>query len=362
MPRILCHLVHPAHFHFFVPVITKLQQKGYEILITIRNKDVLEKLLIEHNLKYISIKSVNERKGMIADFINLLGRSYNLFEICREFRPIIMISSSPEVALIGKILKIYSLLFFEDDLQYVKAWAYISGPLASTLLCPESCSAYKWEYKTVKYNGYHELTYLHPNYFKLSTEIKSSSKNRKFLLRLAKLTAYHDTHNSGIDNVLAHQIINKLALYGEVFISAERDLPQELDKRKIKIKASDILRFFLDLDLYIGDSQTMAAEAAVLGIPSLRFNDFVGKLGYLEELEHKYGLTYGIKTSEPQKLLDKIDELLSIPNLKEEWQRRRQKMLSEKIDVTAFLVWFIENYPESVTVMKENPDYQYNFR
>jgi hypothetical protein len=37
-------------------------------------------------------------------------------------------------------------------------------------------------------------------------------------------------------------------------------------------------------------------------------------------------------------------------------------MLSEKIDVTAFLVWFIENYPESVTVMRQNPDYQYNFR
>lgn len=51
-----------------------------------------------------------------------------------------------------------------------------------------------------------------------------------------------------------------------------------------------------------------------------------------------------------------------MPNLKEEWQRRRQKMLSEKIDVTAFMVWFIENYPDSVKVMKENPDYQYNFK
>ena len=26
------------------------------------------------------------------------------------------------------------------------------------------------------------------------------------------------------------------------------------------------------------------------------------------------------------------------------------------------VVWFIENYPESVKIMKENPDYQYNFR
>src|SRR5690606_13332766 len=114
--------------------------------------------------------------------------------------------------------------------------------------------------------------------------------------------------------------------------------------------------------LYIGDSQTMAAEAAVLGTPSIRFNDFVGKLGYLEELEHKYGLTYGIKTSEPEKLLAKIDELLSFPHIKDEWAKRRDKMLSEKIDVTAFMVWFIENYPASVKVMRENPGYQYKFK
>jgi hypothetical protein len=37
-------------------------------------------------------------------------------------------------------------------------------------------------------------------------------------------------------------------------------------------------------------------------------------------------------------------------------------MLKEKIDVTAFLVWFIENYPESVRIMREDPDYQEKFK
>jgi len=37
-------------------------------------------------------------------------------------------------------------------------------------------------------------------------------------------------------------------------------------------------------------------------------------------------------------------------------------MLSEKIDVTAFMVWFVENYPESAKIMKENPGYQYRFK
>ena len=35
---------------------------------------------------------------------------------------------------------------------------------------------------------------------------------------------------------------------------------------------------------------------------------------------------------------------------------------SDEIDVTAFMVWFVENYPKSVQVMKNNPDYQYKFK
>ena len=95
------------------------------------------------------------------------------------------------------------------------------------------------------------------------------------------------------------------------------------------------------------DSQSMAVEASMLKIPSIRFNDFSSKIDILEELEHKYGLTYGIKTDQPERLFEKINELLAMPNLREEFQLRRQKMLADKIDVTAFLVWFIENYPNN---------------
>lgn len=51
-----------------------------------------------------------------------------------------------------------------------------------------------------------------------------------------------------------------------------------------------------------------------------------------------------------------------MPNRKEVFQERRQKMLSEKIDYAQFLTWFIESYPESVKIMKENPDYQWRFK
>ena len=96
--------------------------------------------------------------------------------------------------------------------------------------------------------------------------------------------------------------------------------------------------------LYIGDSQTMAAESAVLGTPSFRLSDFAGKLGYLEELEHNYGLTFGFKPSESEILINKMEELLTIPDLKREWQFRRQKMIKDKIDLSDYLTAYLENF------------------
>ena len=61
-------------------------------------------------------------------------------------------------------------------------------------------------------------------------------------------------------------------------------------------------------------------------------------------------------------MLGKIQTLLKLSNLKQEWRNRRKKMLSEKIDVTAFLIWFVENYPESHEVMKNNQNYQVRFK
>jgi len=104
--------------------------------------------------------------------------------------------------------------------------------------------------------------------------------------------------------------------------------------------------------LYIGDSQTMAAEAGVLGVPFVRFNDFVGRIGYLRELEDVYELGYGIKASAPgsvDQLCERVEELVSMPSAerKATFAARREAMLRDKIDCAKFLTWFIENYPQS---------------
>ncbi|MEO8086722.1 MAG: hypothetical protein ABI763_07880, partial [Bacteroidota bacterium] len=81
----------------------------------------------------------------------------------------------------------------------------------------------------------------------------------------------------------------------------------------------------------------------VLGTPSIRFNDFVSELSYLEELENKFGLTYGIKANNPEKLLQKITELLAFPDLKGKWSEKRKRMLNERGDLTKIMFNLLVN-------------------
>ena len=140
----------------------------------------------------------------------------------------------------------------------------------------------------------------------------------------------------------------------KVYITSESNLDESLLPYRLKIHYKDIHHVLAFSGLLISDSQSMSVEAAMLGTPSVRFNDFAGRISVLEELEQKYNLTFAFPSKEPQKLCEKVENLLSTPNLRELFQQRRQIMLSEKIDVTAFFTWFIENYPESQKMMKEN--------
>jgi len=106
----------------------------------------------------------------------------------------------------------------------------------------------------------------------------------------------------------------------------------------------------------------MTVEACMLGTPSLRFNSFARKISVLNELETKYQLTHGYHINDESNFLSKFEELINTPNLRSIYQERRNKMLIDKIDLTAFLVWLFESYPDSIKKLKINPEIQNQFK
>lgn len=134
-----------------------------------------------------------------------------------------------------------------------------------------------------------------------------------------------------------------------------------MERYLLPIAPSDIHHVLAQAYLLLSDSQSMSVEAAMLGTPSIRYSDFSGRISVLEELEHTYKLTFGIKPGDQQKLVARLLDLLLEPNCDAIFQERRRRMLGDKLNVTEFLVWFLEKYPSSVATLKSDHQYQNRF-
>jgi len=361
----LFHLGHPAHYHLFKNTINRIKEAGHDVSILIKKKDVLETLLKNERHSYTNILPEGRADNKIGIFTGMLKTDLRLIRYCLKHKPDLLIGTSYAISHVGRLLSIPSINVNEDDAEAVPFYAKFSYPWASVILSPTVCKNGKWEKKSVKYYGYHELAYLHPDVFKPDASVagKYVNINRTyFLLRFASLNAHHDTGIAGITDKRALELIEILEKAGPVYITSERMLPENLEKYRLKIDPTAIHHVMAFTALYIGDSQTMACEAGVLGVPFIRFNDFVGRIGYLEEMVNTWHLGFGFRTNQYDKMIEKIKELLAMENIKKIWLERKNAMLAEKINVNSFLYWFIENYPESFRIMKEDPDYQKKFR
>ncbi|MCE3296641.1 MAG: hypothetical protein K0R65_2355 [Crocinitomicaceae bacterium] len=363
MRRLLIYLGHPAHFHLFKNLVRDFKEKGHEVLIVIKTKDILEELCQSENWEYVNVLPVYRRKSLLGFAGSYLTKYRRIGKLIRQFKPGLLLGSEPSLTHLGKWFRVPSFIFSEDDVHIIPQFAKIAYPYADVILSPESCDAGKWKHKKIAYRGFHKLAYLHPSVFTPDrSKIAAYLPEKFFILRLTELAAYHDTGRQGIQGEFAREIIALLEPHGKVVITSEKTLDPEFEKLRLDLPPELIHHALYFAGLYIGDSQSMAVEAALLGTPGIRFNDFAGEIGVLNELENTFGLTYSFKTSQRAMVLDKIREILANEDLKEEFRGKRKRLLEETINVPAFFSWFILNYPESRRIMQENPAYQDNFK
>lgn len=364
--KVLFMISHPAHFHMFRYTIENLKRDGHSVVVVIRPKDVLESLCENAGLSCYKVKNRPKKWGLWGLGLFLIEKIFEVKKIAKKEKPDLLIGSDGVLAIVGKLTGKPSFECSEDDAEAIALYAKMFFPFYTGIISPECCSAWKWEKKKIGYKSYHELGYLHPNQFtpdKLKVEQYGIDTSSPYILiRFAQLTAHHDVGIHGIDTNIGERMIEMLKPYGRIYITSERPLEPQFEPYRIKINPLDMHHVMAFASLYIGDSQTMAAEAGVLGTPFVRFNDFVGRLAYLNELENDYHLGFGHKTNDVEGFFASIQKWLDTPDRKAICAERRQKMLSEKIDYAKFLTWFIENYPQSRDIMKQNPDYQWNFK
>jgi len=227
-----------------------------------------------------------------------------------------------------------SLSFNDDDADVIPLIAWTSYPFASGTIVTDSTRMGRFERHAIRYPGFHELFYLHPNRFTpdpvIIRELGLAPGDRYLILRLSALKAHHDAGIRGVSEQLVRDIVAAAGSDVRVFISSEKPLAQEFEPYRFTLPVERMHHALAFAEAFVGDSQTMTAEAAVLGTPAFRLNSFVGKIGYLDELE-RYGLTFGYLPGNESKLLADLQQLFTKVD-RESFRQARAKMLLEKPD------------------------------
>lgn len=356
--NLLVDFGHPAHFHFFKNMIKNLERNGDHVQITARDKDVLIQLLNSSNLDY-SVVGGHER-GILAKSVNMLRRDLGILRIARKENSELFIGlHNPYTAHVSRLTGKSSITF--TDTENVGLASTLTFPFTDVICTPQCFREKIDERKHVRFNGYKELAYLHPKYFKpdpsVLEELGLDRKSKFSVLRFISWSASHDTSLRGMAKGSEAQFIEKLKNYGEILVTSERKLDKELEKYRAKVHPSKMHSLLSYSQLYIGEGGTMAAEAAVLGTPSIHIEAVETGLasgersGNFLELRDRYKLLYMFPDS--ASALRKASQILEMKNPKAEWKKRRDRMLSEKIDVTAWMTDFVGNYPQSFKDYKE---------
>jgi uncharacterized protein len=355
--KIFIDIGHPAHVHYFRNFIKLMLAKGHEFCVCARDKEVTFSLLKSYGIPFISRGKGG--KGFFGKFIYLFKGDKIVWSAARKFKPDMFLSfASPYAAHSAFLLHRPHIAL--DDTEAAKLGQLFYLPFTRTKLNPSSFRK-TFRSNQIRFDSYMELCSLHPHYFEpdeaILRELNISKSQPFILMRFVSWDANHDFGQKGFSNADKALLINTLSEKYKILISSENELPERFKELAIKISPEKIHQVMAFATLFIGEGATMASECAMLGTPAIYVNSITA--GTLEEQE-KYGLLFGFRNATG--VLDKAIELLTTKNFKEEFQLRRQKMLLDKIDLTNFMVWFIENYPGSVEVMKTNPEFQNNFK
>lgn len=346
--KILVDIGHPAHVHMFKFFAIEMQENGHDVLFTCRDKEFEIQLLKQYNLNFVNFGK--KSKGTLGKIWDLIRFNYKEWRVARKFKPDVFLSHGSITAshvawILGK-----PSIAFEDtfNMEQIRLWE----PFVSAILTSDYEHPLKSD-KVIKYPGYNELLYLHPDRITPNENIKSElgleDSDKYAIVRFVSWEASHDMGHNGIsleNKILAVKEFSKLV---KVFITSEGKLPPELEQYRFPLPATKMHEAMSKASLIFGESATMVSEGVMFGVPGV-YIDTTGRY-YTRDIESKYGLCFNYTESEEDqtKAIHKGCEILAC---EEDFKDRYNKLLSEKIDCTAFLIWFVENYPGAVNLTK----------
>ncbi len=342
--RLLFIINTPAQAYTWQHIMEEFRNKGHIIKVLARN--------------YGSTPGILNRLGFACSTFEPMGSgtvrlfgAFRHFQECiklsKDFSPTMIVGFGIDAAITAARFRKPCILFIDDDPTHLQnsLSAFLSSSVITPYRFPELGK------KQVRIHSYKEFAYLHPRFFtpdiSIYDELKLEKGARYAILRFNAFDAVHDIGHHGFTVADQFTLVREIGRYARVFISPERPLHKDLEQYRLPIAQDRIHHALYHAQLLITDTQTMATEAAILGTPVVRSNNFAGPhdLSNFLELEEKYDLMYSFPGAGDA--VRKAVDLIKRPDLKKEWAQKRLKLLADKADFTQYLVDYIENFPAS---------------
>lgn len=306
----------------------------------IRDKDINRVLADDLGLDYKVISIAG--RGLIGNGLEYISNISKTYSINEELDVDLWVTKYGACHLASFLQGRKTLSFIDDDIDLIPIIALTSYPFVDEIISTHVTRMGLWNYKVKRFRGNFELSYLHPNRFTPDSNIRGfmglDNGDSYAIVRLSSLQAHHDMGKKGLDSELLEQLIRISLDRGiKVLITSEKELDKRFEPFRMMLPPARIHSALAQAEFVLGDSQTMIQEAAVLGTPAIRVNDFVGRISIISQLE-KAGLAFGFNPHMRSEIIKFVSQLVYLEERNSVFRKKRNELLQRWEDPVPLFV------------------------
>jgi predicted glycosyltransferase len=312
--RIWIDLDNSPHAHFFPPIIARLEDAGYDVLLTARRFGQVEEIAQSHGLHFEVIGRHLTPRFFLSRATATIVRGLRLASYGRKHRPDMAVNHGSRAQVIAAwLLRIPVMTIY--DYEFVCSELF--SALATKLLLPETIPSTTLQRqhinmkKVLRYPGFKENVYLSGWHTSPGVMEELQLDPRRLIITVrppATWAHYQDPFSEVLFQALVERlrgdqdaqvvVLPRTREQGERMKSyyGMRSAPFRVSDRSV-----DALSLMAHSDAVLSGGGTMAREAAILGTPA--YSLFAGKPGAVDAaLERDGRLTILRKISEIENL------------------------------------------------------------
>lgn len=331
--RIIFDIGHPAHVHLFKHLARLLMKNGAEVLFTARDKEFELDLLKAEGFTFVNFGK--HYRSLPGKLWGLVKYDIQMFLTGLRFKPDLFVSHGTPYAAHAAFLLGAKNLAIEDtgNMEQVILYRPFTDAILTPAVLPKNLGP-----RQIRYDSYHEIAYLHPEFFSPNPSILSwlgvKEGEEYAIIRFISWNATHDVGHKGMSADDKVRLVKKLSERMRVFITSERGVADELKPFCLSMPPDKFHHVLNYASIVISEGTTTAVEAGILGTPCVYISTFDDP--NCREMED-FGLVFN--TSESGKVFSMVDAVLN--EKRETFRDRAKTFLATKVNATRYYFDFI---------------------